>query len=419
MDNQDRDLSDQLEMDQNVDQPSTLEIQNTDSILGPEVNQKPYAGMSDVDKKNWRTIALERQLSGEPTRLNPSMDLKDQTKVIPYNTKREIKRSEFTVEEIIGSGNFGAVFKGKVTGVYGPNKKITVAIKTMNDTTNENQLVAFLDEIKIMSNINHHLNLVNMVGSCTSEYAEHADLWVLLEFCQHGDLKKYLVQNRKALTSSSENDSISSRLLIQWCYDIAQGMKYLARIQIMHGDLAARNVLLGEDPLQSGHLVAKVSDFGLSKVFDGNSKYEKKQRNYVPWKWMALEYLTDNYFTMTSDVWSFGVVVWEILSAGKSPYGHKSCEEMVAKLESGYRLPCPTETKHISSWAVEQFYNKLSEICFVEEPKTRATFTDVVKVIEDALNEEEIKQRTQMCEQHKTIISKRYNYLENIKSETV
>lgn len=404
-------LSNDTEMDENLTRQSTVDLQNSKIILIATPNQKSNTyrkGMRDVAKINLRTIALRRQLSGEPNSFNPSMDAKAQIQVTPYNTKREIKRSAFTVQQIIGNGNFGAVFKGELRGLYRPNAKIIVAIKTMNDSANDNRLMSFLGEIKVMSNIDPHLNLVNMIGSCTSEYAEYGKLWLLLEFCQYGDLKDYLVQNRKKLLSESETDAMNSRCLIQWCYDIAKGMKYLARNQIMHGDLAARNVLIGEDPLQSGYLVAKVSDFGLSKTFYDNIKYKKEKRNYIPWKWMALEYLKDNYFTLTSDVWSFGIVVWEILSTGKSPYSCQSFEDTLEKLENGYRMPCPAEIKQISSWSTEEFYNTLSQICFVAEPADRATFTEVVKLIEETLTQEEINLRTKMDTQYESIRANNY-----------
>ena len=110
----------------------------------------------------------------------------------------------------------------------------------------------------------------------------------------------------------------------------------------MHGDLAARNVLISDNPIKSCRLIAKIADFGLSKDFKQlyRVKYEKENRVMIPWKWMAIEYLKDDYFTLTSDVWSFGVVVWEILSLGQDPYKGQKCLKTVEKINNGYRLPC-------------------------------------------------------------------------------
>ena len=100
----------------------------------------------------------------------------------------------------------------------------------------------------------------------------------------------------------TENEIINSRCLILWAFDIANGMQYLAKNQVMHGDLAARNVLIATDPLNLGYPLAKVADFGLSKRFYGNIKYTKETRVEVPWKWMALEFLREEFFTLTSEV---------------------------------------------------------------------------------------------------------------------
>ena len=185
-------------------------------------------------------------------------------------------------------------------------------------------------------------------------------------------------------------------------------MQYLAKNQIMHGDLAARNVLIDEDPLKSGYPLAKVADFGLSKKFYDNLKYKKKAREFVPWKWMALEYLTSDYFTLTSDVWSFAVVVWEILSFGRNPYGPQDYNEVLEQLENGYRLPCPRDIDEISTWSPEGLYNKISAICFVSDPLERAHFSKVVKLIEKELSQEEIMRYTQMSEKYQTSCANQY-----------
>lgn len=352
-----------------------------------------------------------RLLRGQPSRFNRNRDIKSQAAFLPYNSKREIQRSEFDIGNQIGSGNFGSVCKGEIKGLCGPNTKTVVAIKTIAGAGDASEIDNFLYEIKIMGYVNPHLNLVNMIGSCTSELEESKELWLLLEFCKHGDLKTYLRDNKKKILAGGESEIINNRLLVLWSYDISQGMYYLAEKKIMHGDLAARNVLLQDDPLKCGYLVAKVADFGLSKKFYENVKYEKTSRTFVPWKWMALEYLRDNFFTLTSDVWSFAVVVWEILSFGRIPYGQQDFDELLSKLEDGYRLPSPPDIRHISNWSPEKFYQELSKVCFVENPNDRATFADVVKIIENELLVEEKFRYTEMDHRYQSTLAKDYQQI--------
>ena len=125
--------------------------------------------------------------------------------------------------------------------------------------------------------------------------------------------------------------------------------------------------------MKNEYPLAKVADFGLSKKFYDNVKYEKTSRMLVAWKWMAIEYLTNEFFTLTSDVWSYAILLWEILSFGHTPYGCQEYGEVLKKLESGYRLPCPTDIL-ILSWSPDSLYNELSKVCFVAEPGNRATF---------------------------------------------
>ena len=183
-------------------------------------------------------------------------------------------------------------------------------------------------------------------------------------------------------------------------YVCAKGMQFLAKNQIMHCDLAARNILICYDPLGCNYPLAKVSDFGLSKKFYDNIKYTKETRLEIPWKWMALEYFRDDFFTLTSDVWSFAVVVWEILSLGRSPYGLQGYDEVLEQLENDYRLPCPTEAKEISTWQAEGFYKKISNVCFKSDPLKRADFSQVVSIIHSEMTEEELIRYDEMQNKH-------------------
>ena len=121
---------------------------------------------------------------------------------------------------------------------------------------------------------------------------------------------------------------------------------------------------------------------------------------------MALEYLRDDYFTITSDVWSFGVVVWEIMSLGRSPYGPQGYEEVLEQLEnSSYRLPCPPEASKISTWPAVEFYKEISDACFVDNPLSRAHFSDVVSMIQKYLSAVESARCESMQKKYQETIS--------------
>ena len=358
-------------------------------------------------------IAIERFRKRATSRVHAS--LKIQLQKILETSKRDVDRGRFTVGKQIGSGNFGKVYKGTIDGLFDENSKSTVAIKTISNKMNETELENIICEIKIMSSVDPHLNLVSMVASCSSQFRTDGKLWLLLEFCKHGDLKMYLMENRAKLSVGGSNGDLNHRNLITWAYDIASGMEYLTRKEIMHGDLAARNILMDENPLNGGRPVAKIADFGLSKMFSESLIYEKESRLFVPWRWMALEYLTEGYFTLKSDVWSFGILFWEILSLGKVPYGHQCYDEVLEQLKNGYRIPFPVDLEYMNVWSPIGLFKKLSDGCFVAEPNNRSSFSDVIEMIGNELTRDELMQYQSMNDMYLSTRTENYRKLENPK----
>ena len=144
---------------------------------------------------------LAKTLDGDLTKINPHKSLNEQTNVIPYNSKYEIPYESFITGQIIGSGNFGTVFEGEAKILFLSNETTKVAIKTVSQHSDLDQFSSLISEIKILSNLNAHLNLVNMLGCCSSKLGEEGKLWLFLEFCNESDIKTYLLEHSKMFTS--------------------------------------------------------------------------------------------------------------------------------------------------------------------------------------------------------------------------
>ena len=143
-------------------------------------------------------------------------DTKDQVDFIPYNSKREIPISGFTVGDILGTGNFGRVHKGYINKKYGSKlSKRKVAIKTISGYCGNEEIQNFLYEIKIMNYVKPHLNLVSMIASCTSDFESSGGLWLLIEFCQYGDLQNYIVEHKNHILSSMDSKRFDSRCVVK------------------------------------------------------------------------------------------------------------------------------------------------------------------------------------------------------------
>ena len=339
-------------------------------------------------------MPLENIHEGQKSRIilssvhNPSNDISE-----------EAQEFEIEINKPIGSGSFGIVHKGIKT--RNPDKMETdVAIKTMRNENDSNQYKMLMYEINILSKLKYHLNIVNIAGACTNNLRTKENIWLVLEYCIHGDLKHFLVRNKNNFRDikcihqdcdcTESSPAINIRIFLEWCHQIAKGMQYLARHHIMHGDLAARNILLYESYHNSErHLIAKVGDFGLATTFYDNVCYKKQVRTDIPYKWMALEFINFGYFTLASDVWSYGVLTWEIFAFGEEPYSGIMFDEMVLGLKRGYRLPCPDKIQQISDWQFSGFYSKLSRMCFDKNPMERGTFSEIIDMIELELTQDE------------------------------
>ena len=176
---------------------------NTDITITPNVSDTGSPSLSSrllspplISQGNWKSKEIPVSLPGYVPMLPSTKNVILSENPILYNPKREVDRSNFTLGSIIGSGHFGKVFKGVATGLFYPNSKTFVAIKTTNNGAKQDQVMSLVCEAKILSNLDFHLNLVNLLGSCTSNFAESGNLWLLLEYCNKGNLKSFLQNHR-------------------------------------------------------------------------------------------------------------------------------------------------------------------------------------------------------------------------------
>ncbi|XP_027621918.1 tyrosine-protein kinase SYK isoform X2 [Tupaia chinensis] len=272
----------------------------------------------------------------------------------PYADPEEIRPKEvyldrklLTLEDKeLGSGNFGTVKKG-----YYQMKKVvkTVAVKILKNEAND---PAMKDELLAEANVMQQLDnpyIVRMIGIC------EAESWMLvMEMAELGPLNKYLQQNRH----------VKDKNIIELVHQVSMGMKYLEECNFVHRDLAARNVLL-----VTQHY-AKISDFGLSKALRADENYYKAQTHGKwPVKWYAPECINYYKFSSKSDVWSFGVLMWEAFSYGQKPYRGMKGSEVTAMLEKGERMGCPPGCPR-------EMYD-LMNLCWTYEVENRPGFVAV------------------------------------------
>uniref|UniRef100_A0A3B3CW76 Receptor protein-tyrosine kinase n=1 Tax=Oryzias melastigma TaxID=30732 RepID=A0A3B3CW76_ORYME len=264
----------------------------------------------NIKKKRALRRFLETELV-EP--LTPSGTAPNQAQL------RILKETELKRIKILGSGAFGTVYKG-IWIPEGETVKIPVAIKILNETTGPKANVEFMDEALIMASMEHP-HLVRLLGVCLSPTIQ-----LVTQLMPHGCLLDYVHEHK---------DNIGSQLLLNWCVQIAKGMMYLEERRLVHRDLAARNVLV-KSP---NHV--KITDFGLARLLDVNEKEYNADGGKMPIKWMALECIHYRKFTHQSDVWSYGVTIWELMTFGGKPYDGISTRDIPDLLEKGERLPQP------------------------------------------------------------------------------
>ncbi|XP_040458968.1 macrophage colony-stimulating factor 1 receptor [Falco naumanni] len=357
---------------------------------------------------------------------------------LPYNEKWEFPRNNLQFGKTLGAGAFGKVVEATAFGLGKEDSVLKVAVKMLKSSADTDEQEALMSELKIMSHLGHHENIVNLLGACT--YG--GPILVITEYCRYGDLlnflrkkaeyiiiqdsaldtsldsaadyknidleKKYIrsdsgfssqgletyVEMKPVSSSSSSASSDSAQArgksseeedetredlcplslsdLLQFSSQVAQGMAFLASKNCIHRDLAARNVLISDGR------VAKICDFGLARDIMNDSNYVVKGNARLPVKWMAPESIFDCIYTVQSDVWSYGILLWEIFSLGKSPYpGMVVNSKFYRMVKQGYQMARP-------DFAPLEMYS-IMQACWSLEPTQRPTFDQISCFIQKEL----------------------------------
>ncbi|XP_067898366.1 ephrin type-B receptor 3-like isoform X4 [Heterodontus francisci] len=268
---------------------------------------------------------------------------------------KEIDVSCVKIEEVIGAGEFGEVCRGRLK--LPGRREIFVAIKTLKAGYTERQRRDFLSEASIMGQFDHP-NIIHLEGVVTKS----RPVMIVTEFMENGALDSFLRMNDGQFTVIQ---------LVGMLRGIAAGMKYLSEMNYVHRDLAARNILV------NSNLVCKVSDFGLSRFLEDDPTdptYTSSLGGKIPIRWTAPEAIAYRKFTSASDVWSYGIVMWEVMSYGERPYWDMSNQDVINAVEQDYRLPppmdCPTAL------------HQLMLDCWVKDRNNRPKFAQIVNTLD-------------------------------------
>ncbi|KAJ8033059.1 Tyrosine-protein kinase fyna [Holothuria leucospilota] len=266
----------------------------------------------------------------------------------------EIPRKSIQLEKKLGNGQFGEVWEGTWNG------KVKVAVKTLKEGAMDPQ--SFLQEANIMKQLRHP-KLVALLAVCS----EGEPIYIITELMSDGCLLDYLHEGDGKLLKEQE--------LIDITAQVAQGMAYLESKHFVHRDLAARNILVGE------HRSCKVADFGLSRIIE--DEYIAREGAKMPIKWTAPEAINFGKFTIKSDVWSFGIFVYEVITKGRVPYPGMVNREVLDQVSRGYRMPQPGECPN-------QLYDIMKQ-CWDSIPERRPTFEFLHSFLDDFYHASEIQ----------------------------
>ncbi|XP_066996033.2 insulin-like peptide receptor [Anabrus simplex] len=274
----------------------------------------------------------------------------------------EVPRKKVELLRELGQGSFGMVYEGIGRDIVEGHREIRCAIKTVNEHATDRERSEFLNEASVMKAFNTH-HVVRLLGVVS----QGQPVLVVMELMANGDLKTYLRSHRPDVTDDPLKQPPTLKRILQMAIEIADGMAYLAAKKFVHRDLAARNCMVAED------LTVKIGDFGMTRDIYETDYYRKGTKGLLPVRWMAPESLKDGVFTSHSDVWSYGVVLWEMATLASQPYQGLSNDQVLRYVIDGGVMERPENCP-------DRLYD-LMRLCWQYKPSARPSFLDLVTLL--------------------------------------
>uniref|UniRef100_A0A4X2LSR8 Protein kinase domain-containing protein n=1 Tax=Vombatus ursinus TaxID=29139 RepID=A0A4X2LSR8_VOMUR len=328
-------------------------------IIRPQKGTVPYL-LANNEKQGLRTHTVSVSETDDYAEIIDEED----TYTMPSTRDYEIQRERIELGRCIGEGQFGDVHQGVYMSPENP--AMAVAIKTCKNCTSDSVREKFLQEALTMRQFDHP-HIVKLIGVITEN-----PVWIIMELCTLGELRSFLQVRKYSLDLAS---------LILYAYQLSTALAYLESKRFVHRDIAARNVLVSSTDC------VKLGDFGLSRYME-DSTYYKASKGKLPIKWMAPESINFRRFTSASDVWMFGVCMWEILMHGVKPFQGVKNNDVIGRIENGERLPMPPNCP-------PTLYSLMTK-CWAYDPSRRPRFTELKAQLSTILEEEKLQQEERM-----------------------